>query len=372
MSDKKNAIVTVAFLCAIMLMLTVADFFVPDKIFSQNENRILASKPPLDKKEVISGEFMEDYEEYVTDQFVSRDTWIMLKTRGDILLQKKDINGIYIGKDGHLLEQHLPSDIDQKKIDEKIALLKPLMERYHTKVMLIPTADNIISDKLPAYAQYYDQRILMNQVKGAVGRVRYIDVYDTLKDHSEEYIYYKTDHHWTTLGAYYGYLAWADKLGKQPHNYDMENMEVVSDEFLGTLHSRINLPSQEDTIFRFPETLERSITVTYDFQTSTNTLYEEKYLDTKNKYGYFLDDNHPFVEIDTGYHNRKEIFIIKDSYANCIIPLLMPHYEKIYVLDLRYYKGSLFDLLDQYQTEPKLDVLVLYDCMHFIDEFKYK
>ncbi len=372
MSDKNNAILTVGFLCAILLMLTVADFLVPDRVFSQNENRILASKPLIQQKDVISGEFMEDYEEYVTDQFVSRDTWIMLKTRGDILLQKKDINGIYLGKDGYLVEQHLPSDISQKKIDEKIALLEPLMKKYHTKVMLIPTADNILSDKLPPYAQYYDQRILMNQVKGAVGRVKYIDVYDVLKEHSEEYIYYRTDHHWTTLGAYYGYMAWTDKLGKQPHTYDIENMEIVSDDFLGTLHSRINLPMKEDIIFRFPETLERPITVTYDFQTTKTSLYEEKHLDTKNKYGYFLDDNHPFVEIETGYHNGKEMFIIKDSYANCMIPLLMPHYEKIYVLDLRYYNGRLFDLLDKYQTERKLDVLVLYDCMHFIEDFQYK
>ena len=112
------------------------------------------------------------------------------------------------------------------------------------------------------------------------------------------------------------------------------------------------------------------MSVTYDFNRRTDSLYESGYLEEKNKYGYFLDDNHPFIEIETGYQNGRSLFLIKDSYANCMIPMLSLHYEKIYVVDLRYYNGRLVNLMDGYVTEAT-DVLVLYDCIHFIENFVY-
>lgn len=371
MEEKSNALITVLFLCAILLCFTAADFLNGDRLYSENENRVLASKPELTKEQVLSGVYMKDYEKYVTDQFISRDTWVMLKTRGDILLQKKDINGVYLGRDGYLLEQHPKEDILQEDVEKKLVLLKKLTDRYDADVMLVPTADNIISDKLPANADFYDQNLIREQVRETVGEDNFIDLFPVLLEHAEEEIYYRTDHHWTSLGAYYGYLAWKEHTERlSPYSYRVENMLTVSDDFLGTLHSRLNLPMNGDSIQMFPETVRRPVTVKYDFQTVTHTLYEEKYLEEKNKYGYFLDDNHAFVEISTGFHNGQALFVIKDSYANCLIPLLTTHYEKIYVVDLRYYHGGLFNLIDSLD-EGWLDVLVLYDYIHFIEDFMY-
>ncbi len=113
--------------------------------------------------------------------------------------------------------------------------------------------------------------------------------------------------------------------------------------------------------------------IIYDYEKTADSFYEPSYLETKNQYGYFLDDNHGIVEITTGYSaGGKELFLIRDSYANTIIPLLAPHYEKIYALDLRYYNGSLFDLMDQYVTHSKVSVLVLYNCIHFLEDFSYR
>lgn len=371
MEEKANAWITVLFLCAIMLTFTIADFFTSDRLFSENENRILASRPVLTGKDVLSGKYMKDYEEYVTDQFVSRDTWILMKTRGDIGMHKKTINGVYLGKDKYLIEQHLPEDISEARVESRIELLAGLANRYDSKVMLIPTADNIITGKLPANAIYYNQRGLVERVKAAIGASRVIDTFSILLEHREEEIYYRTDHHWTTRGAYYGYRAWARSMKKVPYPYDTAKLEAVTETFLGTLHSRINLPLTGESILIFPETMERKVTVTYDFTVTTDSLYEEKHLDTKNKYGYFLDDNHGFVEIETPVTNGKSLFLIKDSFANCMVPLLSAHYEKIYIVDLRYYHGKLFDLIDQYQTEQGMDVLVLYNCIHFIENFQY-
>ena len=148
-------------------------------------------------------------------------------------------------------------------------------------------------------------------------------------------------------------------------------MKTVSENFQGTLQSRINVDWTKDSIQYFPETEKKAVSVTYDFADTADSLYAPDYLDTKNQYGFFLNDNHAFIEIHTGYNPGKTLFVIKDSYANGLIPLLTAHYENIYVVDLRYFNGKLFQLMEQYEPEQGMDVLVLYDCIHFLEDFKY-
>jgi len=371
MDEKRNAILTAGIIFAIILVFTVADLFNSDRVFSETENRILAARPQISWDALLEGDFTKEYENYVTDQFVSRDNWISIKTHSDIALQKKEINGVYLGSDGYLIEQHDPADFTEELEAEKIASLKELVDRWDAKVMLVPTADNILTDKLPAYAVYYDQLAFLEQVKNEIGEEHFIDVSSILKEHAGEEIYYRTDHHWTSLGAYYGFMAWADSVKRFPYPYSVTNMQVASDNFQGTLHSKINIETAKDIIKYFPETELRPIQVCYDYRTTTDTLYEERYLETKNQYGYFLDDNHGFVEIDTEYKNGRTLYIIKDSYANSMIPLLTTHYEKIYVMDLRYFNGKLFDFMELCEPEEGMDVLVLYNCVHFLEDFKY-
>ena len=371
MDEKRNAILTVAIICAMLLVFTAADLFNGDRIYSETENRVLASRPELSQESVKSGEFGAAYEEYITDQFVGRDKWIGIKTASDILMQKKDINGVYLGQDGYLIEQHLPSAYESVQVTKRTALLEKLVHDWNAKVMLVPTADNVLTDKLPANAAYYDQEALLAYVEEQIGESHYIDVFSVLKEHSQEEIYYRTDHHWTSLGAYYGYSAWAQALGVRPYDYSVSRMRTASEDFLGTLHSRLNLPMKGDEITYFPETIKRPVTVTYDFEETMDTYYQESYLETKNKYGFFLDDNHAFTEIHTSYRNGKTLFVIKDSYANSLIPLLTPHYQTIYVVDLRYLNGSLYEFMQTYEPEGGMDVLVVYNCIHFLEDFQY-
>ena len=386
---KINAVITLLLLGGILLGLAVADICTPDRLFSEYENRILASKPDFSLKVLFDGSYTEDYETYVTDQFVERDKWIFIKTMTDVLLGKKEINGVYLAKDKTLIEKHVPEDIKPEVIAQRLALLQRLVEWQEGRengalhIMLVPTADNILADKLPNHAAYYEQQELLEQVQEMAGSY-VIDVTDSLQAHREEYIYYGTDHHWTTRGAYCGYLAWAETIGVTPVSY---NVQTVSTDFLGTLHSKTNLPVKPDTMEAYLPVVLRKVQgsgmsdggamqVYYDFyEEGRDSLYEEKYLETKNKYGYFLDDNHPFIRIETGVQDPtaegKKLFVIKDSYANCFIPFLTEHYETIYVLDLRYYKAPLFSLLEECCAEGNMDILVLYNVIHFIEEFQY-
>lgn len=389
MRKKICAAITLLILGGTILFLAVADILTPDKKFSSYENRMLAAKPKFSFEALFKGSYTGDYETYVTDQFVGRNRWIAIKTGTDVALGKKEINGVYLAKDGSLIEKHAEEDISAETEEAKLALLEKLAKEYEgrVQVMLVPTADNILTEKLPAHAEYYDQLAFIDKVTERLSDDIVINVADALKAHKDEYIYYKTDHHWTTLGAYYGYLAWAEKMGVTPVSYDVEQ---VAEEFLGTLHSKTNLPVASDTIKAYRPT--GAVRVSYDFgQRETDSLYEAKHLDTKNKYGYFLDDNHPFIEIQTGTTNPKaqgkKLFVIKDSYANCFVPFLTEHYETIYVLDLRFYNAPLFDLIDLYETpildgaagegteadeSADMDILVLYNVIHFMEEFRYR
>lgn len=371
MDDKRNEILTISVICGIILAFAIANIFKEDRLFSENENRVLTQKPEFSMKELLAGDYTSEYESYVTDQFISRDTWIAIKTGMDLLLQKDEINGVYLGKDGYLIEQHLPQEYTTEMEEEKLALLEELVERWNADVMLVPTADNVITDKLPAYAPVYDQKQFLDKVRERIGEEHFVDTYTMLREHAQEDIYYRTDHHWTTRGAYYGYLAWVEACNKMPHNYNIDALKYVTGEFKGTLHSKTNLDVQAEKIGVFHNTFIEGMKVTYDFTKTADSLYEESHLDTKNKYGYFLDDNHAFVEIQTGAPNAGTLFIIKDSYANSMIPMLSSHYSTIYVLDLRYFNSRLFSFMEAYEPEEGMEVLVLYNCIHFLEDFKY-
>lgn len=366
--EKRNALFTVILLAAVILIFTVADLVTADRLYSPTENRLLTERPEFSAEALFSGKYTKNYEDYVTDQFVSRDKWIAIKTYLDIASGKQEIGGVYLAKDGYLIEQHLPGDYPQETVQKKLSMLAALVQDWNAKVMLVPTADNILAEKLPANAPVWDQTAFLEYARAQLGDGAFIDAASILQKHATEDIYYRTDHHWTSLGAYYGYQAWVEAMGKVAYPYDVASMVQVSDDFLGTLHSKINISWRTDSIYYFGQTARQPVSVTYDFQTVKSSIYEESYLDTKNQYGFFLDDNHAFVEIDTGYETGKTLLVIKDSYANCFIPLLLPHYDTIYVLDPRYYNGRLSDLIGQYASG---DVLVLYNCVHFLDDFVY-
>ncbi len=368
---KKDALRSIIFFSAIILIFTVADLFNEERFFSESENRILAKKPELTKEALFSGKYMKDYETYLNDQFVSRDTWIRLKTGMDMLLQKNLINGVYLADDDYLIEQHTEEDFKEELVAKRVGLLGKLVEKFpRTEVMLVPTADNILSHKLPRFASYYDDTILLERVSEAIGEERMINVYDTLKEHAEEGVYYRTDHHWTSLGAMYAYREWAPGRVEFPVWYNEDNMVTVTEEFEGTLQAKLNMPVEPEKITIFPQTIAKPVNITYDYKKKTDSFYEESYLETKNKYGYFIDDNHGLVEIETENQNGRELFILKDSYANTFIPLIAHHYSKVYVLDLRYFNGALFPFMEQYDN-GSMEVLVLYNCAHFVSDFQY-
>ena len=147
MDRKRNAAVTACFLAAILLILTVAD--------------------------LVDGD---------AEHFAAYRNWAELKTRMTVLLQRQEVNGVYLCEDDYLIRVFKPEAVDSAVVEEKMKLLEELVERYDAKVMLVPNADQVLRDKLPWQAQCYDQSELLELVKERIGEEALIDVYDALED----------------------------------------------------------------------------------------------------------------------------------------------------------------------------------------------
>lgn len=367
--SNKNNVITALTFCILILALTVASIVNPVKLYSQTEKRNLAQKPTFSLDALFNGSYTQDYEEFITDQFIARDTWISLKTLAERTLGKKDSGGVYFGKDGYLIEKH---EVENEQLEKNLGFVKTFLkkhsDKYNTKVLIAPTASLALSDKLPMFAPVWDQDGLLDRI-AELGN--FVDCRDILLEHNDEYIYYRADHHWTTLGAYYAYTKLCTSLGIAPYAYEEFNKRILSDKFVGTLAAKVNTKTEYDELF----TLERDVSVSVKYPLSqgketTDTLYEEKHLLTSDKYSTFLDGNQPMVDITTSTKNGKTLLLIKDSYSHCMVPMLTAHYERIVLVDLRSYNQSITMLLASFEMEntPIDDIVLLYNAENFTED----
>lgn len=348
---------------------TIASLLKPDRYFSESEKRYLARKPEFSAKTLFSGEYAKDYEEYITDQFVFRDGFISLKTSVERLAGKKDINGVYLAKDDYLIEVHPDSEIDAEKSAKNADRLVQFVENaaesegiQSVSVMIVPTAVITYQSKLPAFATTWDQNGYIDGIAKRIGP-HFIDVRQELQNHAQEYIYYRTDHHWTTYGAYLAYAYWMRQLGEEPLDGKEFNIRAVEDNFLGTIYSKLNYAPRADVIEVYEAPQDYSYEVIYNQGADVQyTLYDEAALETKDQYTFFLKGNNPLVEINSNVQNGRTLLIIKDSYAHCFAPFAANHYEKVVMIDLRYLKKPVASIMEEYGVT---DILVLYNAVHF-------
>ena len=243
--------------------------------------------------------------------------------------------------------------------------------KIDTTVMLVPTAETIYSSSLPMSAPYFDQTTYIKSFYDTLQNVNTVDAYAVLSAHQNEYIYYRTDHHWTSYGAYLGYTALAKSLNLKAATHDMFNIEHVANDFLGTLYSKALC--HEDfadaiDLYTYSQGDPVSEVVRYmgkNTQTYSSLFFREN-LEGKDKYTVFLGQNAPVVKINTNIKNGKKLIVFKDSYANSIMQFLTLHYEEIAVVDLRYLNVPLSEYqidLNDYQQ-----ALFLYNVGTFTDD----
>lgn len=367
MKKKINIIFIVLFIIIIILVPLTIDF-TEDKEFSENENRYLSSKPKMSINKIWTGEYFRNFEKYVDDQFVFRDKLYEIKTQVQILAGNKDINGVYLGKDNYLIEKKLETEVDKERLKENIDKINEFTNTNKDKkvqIMIAPTASLVLKEKLPQNANEYNQNEILDMIKNNVKNAIFIDLREQFFKHKEEYIYYKTDHHWTSLGSYYAYQEWCkyNNINTDIRNYARE---TVTTEFKGSLYSKVlNKNVEKDKIEIFKPKEKINYEVSYNFNKNINSsIYDFEKLKTKDKYQVFLGGNYPELKIKTSNKNGKNLLLIKDSYANSFMQFLINDYENIYVVDMRYFKEDLEKYMDENEVK---EVLILYNVTNFIE-----
>ena len=340
-----------------------------EKTYSSTEKRELQTRPEVKIKTIKNGKFQKKYESYLSDQFPGRDAWVQLQTDVSRLFGKKESNGIYFGKDHYLLEKYGEEDFDAEQVQSNLGALVGFVERAgkraDVKVMMVPTKTWILKDKLPAFAPTYEESYFYDALQKQLGEQSgdvLVPVEQVLQAHDAEDIFYRTDHHWTTLGAWYGYGAYVEATGGDPEKVlEKQKFELVCSDFYGTSYAKVNQAPQADEIYIYEP--ENDLTVVYNMgEKTTQSLFEMEYLDSKDQYRVFTGGNQAVLEISGGAQNGKTLLLIKDSFANCMLPFLAEDFEKIVVADLRQLNVGCDALMDMFTPT---DVLVLYNTAQF-------
>ena len=226
---------------------TIATLIKPDQEYSESENRTLAQMPEPTVETVFNGEFESDYETYLTDQFVARDAWIGLKTDVERLMLKSESNDIYFADDDYLIEKHTgaftsdTAELNPRILGQFAEMYQEQFGTEHMTFMVVPNAVEILDDKLPLLASPYDQEKYLEQIRAELPDGTWFDTAAILRDHKEEEIFYRTDHHWETLAAFYVYQAWAEQKGYEVPSEDDFEIETASDSFEGTIQSKLGI-----------------------------------------------------------------------------------------------------------------------------------
>ena len=354
----------------ILFLFLIINIIVPNKEKSVQENRMLATKPKFRLSSLISRDYDEKFEAYMDDQFVGRDMWRKLKVTVDRICGSRLENGVYIGRNGQLLEQIEVAD--ENHLAANIKAIKSFSEsqkKIPVRMMLVPDAANVLNHSLPALAKPEDQTQMFSMVRKDLGdSVEWIDVSTELNKHKTEKIYYKTDHHWTTLGAFYAFQAAAPSLGIEGDLSGKYVSHAVSNSFNGMLASKsgVNLGEKEQIDIYVPTEEDTDLIIDYvDEGKRSTSLYDSSKLKEKDQYTVFLGGNSSLLDIRTVSTSTKRLLLVKDSFANSFIPFLTPYYREIVVVDPRYYSGTINDLMDSYRIS---EVLFLYSGNTFFKD----
>ena len=365
----QEKLVGIIFILTLFLFLII-NVIVPDREKSVQENRMLVTKPKFRLSSLISGDYDEKFEAYMDDQFVGRDMWRKLKVTVDRIGGSRLENGVYIGTNGQLLEQIEVAD--ENHLAANIKAIKSFSESHSkipVRMMLVPDAANVLNHSLPSLAKPEDQTQMFSMVRKDLGdSVEWIDVSTELNKHKTEKIYYKTDHHWTTLGAFYAFQAAAPSLGIEGDLSGKYVSYAVSDSFNGMLASKsgVNLGEKEQIDIYVPTEEDTDLIVDYvDEGKRSTSLYDSSKLKEKDQYTVFLGGNSSLLDIRTVSTSTKRLLLVKDSFANSFIPFLTPYYREIVVVDPRYYSGTINDLMDSYRIS---EVLFLYSGNTFFKD----
>ena len=382
----------ILFFIAIVFGFSIAFVVTEDNEFSAEENRTLRQFPRFTFSRLADGTFSSEMNEYFADQFVARDTLVGIKGYAETAFLKGENNGVLLGRNGQLavrlfdmyksrLEQVADSDMFY---EDSVRLSLEKYNEYadgeeRPLITLFPPRTVDVAVSAFNYPDYPGDRLhdLINDTVSDSGG--YIDLLPLMRSSYEdgEYVYYKTDHHWTTRGAYLAYCEIMKKWGLEEQIIPENDFKVEKiPDFYGTTWSRAGLK------FVGPDTMEiwslgneddfttscYSVTVKKDeegnqirvktpYKTFSGYLNRE-YLSEKNKYAAFLDGTHNEQTVFSNTEkDRERLLLVKDSFADSLVPFLAQHFDLV-IVNLAGNKSDISEYADEYNCDR---VLVVYN-----------
>ena len=348
----------------ISLLLLLGGFFVVagrKQAFSENENRWLAGKPRLSLSTLADGKFMKDAEAYFSDHFPLRDRLVRARTYIAIFCGESERNDVYIGKKHFLFEK--PAAYSQERMNATIGVINAVSQKYadvHCFIAVAPNACEVLPELLPHNAPREDQTAQINAIYDALPRTIPVDLCTAMREAgNRDKLYYRTDHHWTTAGAELAFRQIAETMGLDTEGSSYISYPVCSD-FQGTLASSAGFFRAEDTISVIVPGDDLKYTVNYtDEKITRPSVFDLSKLTQKNRYEVFFGGNFAQIRIETDAASDRELLIVKDSYANCLVPMLLPYFRTVIMIDPRYYRGNFDQLMER---ETVTDLLWLYNA----------
>ena len=343
------------------------------RTYSPVEKRELQTRPEISITKVLDGRFQKKYESYLRDQFPGRDHWVSFQTDMELFMGKNEIHNVYIGKNHYLLEHYTEKEFDPQQISKNLQALEKFVGKAKQNAdvhVMMPTKSWVLREKLPAFAPHYKEQKFYDALQQKLEKEDVlISVEPVLDAHKEEEIYYRTDHHWTTLGAWYAYEQYTKAVGGDLQRAQgKKKFRCISKDFYGTTYAKINYARQADKIEIYEPA--DKLRVVYNMgEKKTKTLYDVSFLKTADQYSVFTGGNQAVLEITGGIKNGKTLLLIKDSFANSILPFLAEDYEKLVVVDLRQLNVSGDRLLEMFSPT---DILILYNSAQFAQDKEFE
>ena len=339
--------------------------FAPKLDYSSSEKRYLQKFPEASFENISSGKFGEEFETYFADHFPQRNMWVGFNSYYTLALGNNGANGVYHAKDGYLINKPVSTDNNLQKNLSAIADFKETIGSTPMTVMLAPSTGYVTTDKLPLVHNSYHDDMYFNNAKLFLQEknINFVDLRESFRQAYKDgtQLYYRTDHHWTTAGAFLGYEKLCESLGKKPVSRDKLLTQRYPD-FYGTTYSTAGfwLTAPDDVeIWSNPDN-RYSIKVTIAEGTDVkeyDTLYFYDHLKEDDKYPVFLDGNHALTTIENQNAPKGTIVLVKDSFSHSLAPFLAENYSKVIMVDMRYYKQSVSEIVKQERPEQ---VVVLY------------
>jgi len=368
-SNQTPIVVAMGFLLCLFFFILV-NLVVPSRAFSNQENRILAQRPTLAMDDVVSGVYMAQYEDFLSDQFTGRNVFRFISTSLRRLGGSRMENDVFIGRGNQLLENIVtpnPEDLSANiESIQDFTIRYPQINHY---IMIVPDAANILSDSLPFLATVADQTRQINHVRAQLDDYAlWIDVSSALNQHSAERIFYQTDHHWTSLGAF---VAFQEAAGIMEIEGDMASAFAafpVATNFNGALAARsgVGLNTLDDIFIYVPREESREVIVNYIYeQRRTTSLFDLARLETRDKHSVFLGEASPLISVRTTSPYTRRLLVVRDSFANNFVQFLTPFFREIVLVNPKYYPGSIDEIMRTYRIT---DSLILYSGNTFFGD----